>query len=396
VTAQFRRTIREWCQEYIPRHWQEDLLNAPRADYVDFQRKWLATLREARLAVPHWPAEWGGGYSAEEQIIIFQELARARAPRLSLFVIGLHHAAATLRSAGTQQQIDRHIGAILDGEVWCQAFSEPSAGSDLASLRTRAVRDGSDYLVTGQKIWSSMADFADYALLLARTGAGDEKHRGISYFILDMHSPGVEVRTTRQSTGESEFCEIFLSDVRVPAENLIGAEGQGWSIAQVTLGEERGVTVVELAERLYFRILDLARELGNPPGETPGWESSRTELARSEVTQAEVAPLLERVSVIRAMSRGLALRPDRGGQDIDISVLKIMYSELLQDVARVGSRLLVPESIYDRGYVTGGGWETGSWFGDLVGSWTWTISGGTNQIHRNILARRGLGLRKAS
>lgn len=385
MTDQFRLRVRQWCEANVPRGWRLRLQGASKDEYVRFQREWLRTLHEAGFAAPHWPKEWGGGFSAEQVIVMFEELARARAPRLGLFSIGLHHAAATLQVAGAPEQVARHLPAILRGEIWCQAFSEPGAGSDLASLATRAVRHGDDYVLNGQKIWSSFAHFADFGLVLARTGTPEERHRGISFFILDMRSPGIEVRPIVQSTGDDEFCEIFLTDVKVPAENLIGGEGKGWGIAQVTLGEERGLAVVELAERLYFRVLDLVAAIGDRGPDA----ASDTHVRR------EIAALLERVAALRAMSRNLALHPDEPGVEVDISVMKVFYSELAQDLARLATAALGVSALREEAIVTGGSWETGTWYGDYLASWIWTISGGTNEIHRNIVARRGLQLRSA-
>jgi alkylation response protein AidB-like acyl-CoA dehydrogenase len=384
VTDQFRLRMRQWCEANVPRDWRSRLAGATKDEYVAFQREWLDMLREAGFAAPHWPGEWGGGFDAEQVIVMFEELARARAPRLGLFSIGLHHAAATLLGAGTPDQVARHLPAILRGEIWCQAFSEPGAGSDLAALATRAVRQGDDYVLNGQKIWSSFAHFADFGLFLARTGTQEERNRGISFFILDMRSPGVEVRPIVQSTGDDEFCEVFLTDVRVPAANLVGQEGKGWGIAQLTLGEERGLAVVELAERLYFRVLDLAAAVSDAGSET------------DVSVRRAIAALLERVAALRAMSRNLSLHPDAPGLEVDISIVKVFYSEVAQDLARLATSALGLSALRQEPIVTGGSWETGSWYGDYLASWIWTISGGTNEIHRNIIARRGLGLRSAA
>ena len=194
--------------------------------------------------------EWGGGMSVAEQIVLYQELAAHDAPRLVLAFVGIHHAASTLLVAGTDEQRQRHLPAILDGEIWVQGFSEPEAGSDLASLRTTARRDGDAYVVNGQKLWASGGMHADWCLLLARTDPDAPKRNGISYFLLDMTTPGIDVRPIRNAIGDSHFCEIFLNDVEIPAANLVGAENAGWQVAQATLGAERGMTMLELAERL--------------------------------------------------------------------------------------------------------------------------------------------------
>ena len=188
--------------------------------------------------------------SVAEQIVLYSELAAHDAPRLVLAFVGIHHAASTLLVAGTDEQRRRHLPAILDGEIWVQGFSEPEAGSDLASLRTTARKVGDGYVVNGQKLWASGGKHADWCLLLARTDVEAPKRKGISYFLLDMSSPGVEVRPIRNAIGDSHFCEVFLNDVEIPATNLVGDENSGWQVAQATLGAERGMTMLELAERL--------------------------------------------------------------------------------------------------------------------------------------------------
>ena len=253
VTAdldEFRATVRAWCDEHIPSDWRAAQTGVSDEEFVRFQKAWFAELHAAGFAVPHWPREWGGGMSVPEQIVLYQELAAHDAPRLVLAFVGIHHAASTLLAAGTDEQRRRHLPAILDGEIWVQGFSEPEAGSDLASLRTTARRDGDTFVVNGQKLWASGGMHADWCLLLARTDPDAPKRKGISYFLLDMATPGIEVRPIRNAVGDSHFCEIFLNDVRIPATNLVGAENSGWQVAQATLGAERGMTMLELAERL--------------------------------------------------------------------------------------------------------------------------------------------------
>lgn len=236
----FRATVRAWCAEHVPSDWREKQTGVGEEEFVRFQEAWFAELHSAGYAVPHWPAEWGGGLSVAEQIVLYQELAAHDAPRLVLAFVGIHHAASTLLVAGTDEQRRRHLPAILDGEIWVQGFSEPEAGSDLASLRTTAHRTGDTFVVNGQKLWASGGMHADWCLLLARTDPDAPKRKGISYFLLDMTTPGVDVRPIRNAVGDSHFCEIFLNDVEIPAANLVGAENAGWQVAQATLGAERG------------------------------------------------------------------------------------------------------------------------------------------------------------
>ena len=242
--------MRQWCRAHVPADWRAAQTGASDEEFVAFQKAWFAELHRAGYAVPHWPAEWGGGMPVDRQIVLYSELAAHDAPRLVLAFVGIHHAASTLLVAGTDEQRRRHLPAILDGEIWVQGFSEPEAGSDLASLRTTARRGGDHFVVNGQKLWASGGAHADWCLLLARTDPDAPKRQGISYFLLDMTTPGVDVRPIRNAVGDSHFCEIFLNDVQIPTANLVGAENQGWQVAQATLGAERGMTMLELAERL--------------------------------------------------------------------------------------------------------------------------------------------------
>lgn len=375
----FRAEVRSWCQTHVPTDWRAAQTGASDAEFVAFQKNWFAQLRAAGFAVPHWPAQWGGGMPVDQQIVLYSELAAHDAPRLVLAFVGIHHAASTLLVAGTEEQRRRHLPAILDGEIWVQGFSEPEAGSDLASLRTTAQRVDDTYVVNGQKIWASGALHADWCLLLARTDPAAPKRRGISYFLLDMTTPGIEVRPIRNAVGESHFCEIFLDDVAIPAANLIGAENEGWQVAQATLAAERGMTMLELAERLGnagFRwLVQACRPI----------EDARVadRLAQFEI---EIAGL-------RGLCRDLVQRHDTGGVGAaDASVVKLYYSELLQRMTDFGAEAggLAAHTTLTK--PASSGWESGSWMLDFIGSWEWTIPGGASEIQRTIIAERGLGL----
>ena len=201
----------------------------------DFTRR----LADAGYVAPHWPPPWGRGASAIEQLVIDEELRAADAPR-PMNPIGIGWAAPTLIVAGTEEQHRRYLPGLLDGtEIWCQLFSEPGAGSDLAGLRTRAERDGDEFVVNGQKVWTTLAHVAQYGILLARTDTEAEAHNGITYFVVDMRTPGIEVRPLVQMTGTHEFNEVFFTDVRIPAANVVGEVNDGWRLAKVTLGNER-------------------------------------------------------------------------------------------------------------------------------------------------------------
>jgi alkylation response protein AidB-like acyl-CoA dehydrogenase len=379
---EFRTAVRTWCRANIPADWRRAQAGVPDEEYVAFQQWWFAQLRGAGYAVPHWPAEWGGGMPLAQQVVLYQELAAHDAPRLVLAFVALHHAAATLLRAGTDEQRRRHLPAILDGEIWVQGFSEPEAGSDLAALRTTARRDGDRYLVSGQKLWASGAAHADWCLLLARTDPDAPKRRGISYFLLDMRAPGIDVRPIENAVGESHFCEIFLNDVPVPAANLVGAENAGWQVAQATLGAERGLTMLELAERLGhagFRwLVEACDRLG---------------LLGDSLTADRLAGFETEIAGLRALCRGLVERHESGrAGPADASIVKLSYSELLQRMTGFGAEITgLPAHAVLRKPASSG-WESGAWMLDFIGSWEWTIPGGTSEIQRNIIAERGLGL----
>jgi alkylation response protein AidB-like acyl-CoA dehydrogenase len=384
---EFRAHVRQWCADHVPADWRSAQTGATDDEFVAFQKAWFAELNSAGFAVPHWPAEWGGGMPVGEQIVLYQELAAHDAPRLVLAFVGIHHAASTLLVAGSDAQRRRHLPAILDGEIWVQGFSEPEAGSDLASLRTSARRVGDTFVVNGQKLWASGAAHADWCLLLARTDQAVPKRKGISYFLMDMTSQGIDVRPIRNAIGDSHFCEVFLNDVVIPAENLVGAEGAGWQVAQATLGAERGMTMLELAERLGnagFRWLveDCARE--RPGGSRPlDDDSVRDALARFET---EIAGL-------RGLCRNVVEGHDAGAVGpADASIVKLFYSELLQRMMDFGAEIggLAAHTVLTKPMSSG--WESGAWVLDFVGSWEWTIPGGTSEIQRSIIGERGLGL----
>jgi alkylation response protein AidB-like acyl-CoA dehydrogenase len=375
----FHATVRDWCVEHIPPDWRQSQTGVGDGEFVRFQKAWFAELHSAGFAVPHWPREWGGGMSVAEQIVLYQELAAHDAPRLVLAFVGIHHAASTLLAAGTEEQRRRHLPAILDGEIWVQGFSEPEAGSDLASLRTSARRVGESYVVKGQKLWASGGMHADWCLLLARTDPDAPKRKGISYFLLDMTTPGVEVRPIRNAIGDSHFCEIFLNDVTIPAANLVGLENAGWQVAQATLGAERGMTMLELSERLGnagFRwLVEACRPLDDP-------------VLFDRLVQFEIE-----ITGLRQLARNLVEDTEAGtAGPADASVVKLYYSELLQRLTDFGAEIGGLAAHTELAKPLSSGWESGSWVLDFIGSWEWTIPGGSSEIQRTIIGERGLGL----
>lgn len=386
--APFRSEVRTWLADNLPADWHQRMTGAPEHEHVAFQKWWFGRMMQGGYGAPHWPKEWGGsGFSFAEQIVLYEEIARAGAPRLILYFIALHHVLGTLLHAGTEEQRQRHLPAVLGGdEIWCQGFSEPGAGSDLASLRTRAERHGDHYIVNGQKTWSSSAHLARYCLLLARTDPTSSKSKGISYFILDLQTPGVTLRPIKQMTGASHFNEIFLDDVRIPAENLIGPENGGWAVAQATLSSERGLSVLELAERMRQGFGLLLADAKKPRAD------SRAPIEDDEIRRA-LAGIHSRIEALRLLvNNQLTTVLNGGAVGIEPSIIKLYYSDLLRDFTELGVTIGGIDAQYLQSVLMGGANETGYWMQDYLYSWAWTISGGSSEIQRNIIAERGLGL----
>jgi alkylation response protein AidB-like acyl-CoA dehydrogenase len=382
----FRGAVRDWCRAHVPDGWRAAQTGASDDEFLAFQQAWFQELRGEGYAVPHWPAAWGGGMPTAHQAVLYQELAAADAPRLVLAFVSIHHAASTLLGAGTEEQQRRHLPAILDGEIWCQGFSEPEAGSDLASLRTTARREGDHFVVNGQKLWASGARHADWCLLLARTDPAAPKRHGISYLLLDLRTPGIDVRPIRQATGESHFCEIFLNDVEIPDSQLVGAENAGWQVAQTTLSAERGMTMLELAERLAngLRWLVELAARPTPTGDRP---------IDDPVVQDRLATLETELTGLRLLCRNLVDRVESGrAGPAEPSIVKLYYSELLQRLTEVGADLAGVAAHGVLRKPLSSGWESGAWVLDFIGSWEWTIPGGSSEIQRTIIGERGLGL----
>ena len=262
----FRSEVRAWLSTNVPRAWTERVVpgpDVPRPEIYEFLRQWQRNLYDAGFTGLTWPKEYGGrGLTFLEELIVNEEMALANAPP-QLNIIGIGMAGPTIISYGTEAQKQRYLAKILSGEeVWCQGYSEPNAGSDLASLQTRAVKDGDHFVVNGQKVWTTFAQIADWMMLLARTDGSAPKHKGITYFLLDMHSPGVTVRPLRQLTGDAEFNEVFFENVRVPAANVLGEVNNGWQVGITTLMYERLALGFGLQIRLRLALdglIDLAR-----------------------------------------------------------------------------------------------------------------------------------------
>lgn len=384
TSDELRDEVRAWLAGHVPDGWRERQSGATQDEYTEFQRWWFAEMRSGGYLVPHWPKEHGGGgFSIAEQVVLHEEVARAGAPRLQLHFASLYHLPATLLHAGSEAQIARHLPAILEGTVWCQGFSEPEAGSDLASLRTRAKAVDGGYLISGQKLWTSMAEYADWCMLLARTDPTAPPHHGISLFLLDMRSPGVELRALRQASGAAEFCELFLDDVFVPNDCLVGAVNDGWRIAQSTLSAERGLTMLELTERLRFGFRRLVEQLA---------ADDSVELADAWSRDALGASYAELEALRYLCGQLVDQLVAHGGVGVEASVVKVIYSEALQRFATLAVELEGLPAQISRGLLLGAGWESGHAMQDFINSWMWTIAGGTNEIQRNVIGERMLGL----
>lgn len=384
---QLRQEVRDWLDANAPKGWRQAYKAMSHAEFAQAQRDWFQTLVKGGYAVPHWPAEWpGGGRTLAEQKVIYEEMARADTPRLLLSFVSTYHAASTFFECGTEEQKARYLPRILEGETWCQGFSEPNAGSDLASLKTKAervMRDGREvYVVNGQKVWSTMAQYADTCLLLVRTSSEGVKQAGITFLLMDMKAKGVSVRPINQIQGDQEFCEMFLDDVEVPVEDRVGEENQGWAVSQATLSSERGLTLMELSYKLRGA-LHYAAELIR----RNGLEDDRGVLR-------DFGQLAVRVDSACAIAdRFLQNRIDGIERPGDASIVKNTYSRVLREYSLFGVRLGGLEEQY-RAPITFGDLTTGNWMADFMNSYAWTIAGGSEEVQRNIISERMLEMQR--
>jgi len=376
----FRKEVRAWLDDAVPAygpppppdHWVER-----RA----YDTGWQRQLHDAGFAGLNWPEEYGGrGLPATQQLVFLEEYAASGAPYVGINFVGNAHAGPTLIAEGTEEQRRFHLPRILKGEsVWCQGFSEPEAGSDLASLKTRAVRDGDDYVVHGQKIWSTRAHVADYGELLVRTDADAPKHQGITWLIVDMHQPGIEVRPMKTLDGESHFCEVFFDGARVPVHNRVGEENDGWRVTNVTLRFERGTAfaqhIITLRSQLR-RTVALAATTGT--ADDPGF-------------QRQVGRLEARIDALWRMTQRCVTEAEASGLPSPLgSAVKLGYSEAGQELTRLGMSLLGRRAIGNDGSES----EEARVLHDYLWSFQYTIAAGTSQIQRNLIAERILGMPK--
>jgi alkylation response protein AidB-like acyl-CoA dehydrogenase len=375
--AAFRAELRAWLAAELPPDWGDREPHVGRWDFAA-ARQWTRKLFDAGYAGLTWSKEFGGaGLSPTYQAIYLEETARIDAPD-HIGVIGLGMAGPTIIAHGTPEQKTAHLRGILSGEtIFCQGFSEPGSGSDLASVRTRAQREGDEFIVNGQKVWSSYAHVADYCILLTRSEPGSEKHRGLTYLLVDMHSDGVEVRPLRQITGDPEFNEIFFTDARVPVSNVVGEIGSGWRVAMTTLLHERGTLGFALTARLdalFGRLVATAHKTG---------------AAGDPLVRDRVADLYVDLQGLRYTNyRALTALVKTGVPGPEGSVAKLHWSETNQRLTKLAVELLGADGQLDGD----GGFWNGYWQYQQLRSRGNTIEAGTSEILRGIIAERVLGL----
>jgi alkylation response protein AidB-like acyl-CoA dehydrogenase len=379
--VEFREEVRTWLAEHAP---SEPRPRLDAAAMREYDLAWQRTQWEGGWAGIAWPEQYGGrGLSPVQQLIWHEEYARTGMPSIDACFVGLNHAGPTLITRGSEQQKSFHLPRILRGEdVWCQGFSEPGAGSDLAALSTRAELDGDEFVVTGQKIWTSFAMIADFQELLVRTDRSGSRHHGITWLICDMRSPGIDVRPIKTMDGGAEFCEVFYDEVRVPASGVVGERDQGWRVAMSTLSFERGTAYTASQVRLsdtVEELISLARERTGPDGRRPAIADD--ELAgRLATARAEVAAL--RAMTYTGICRNLrTATPGPEG-----SMLKLYWADIAQRVARLAMDILGPDGVHANGDGPAG------WSANYLRSFAASIGGGTSEIQRNIIGDRVLGL----
>lgn len=372
--AAFRAALREWLPGAIGA-----MPGAPEPEDWPARRvydtTWQRMLFDAGYAGISWPAEFGGrGATPAEQLIFLEETHRAGAPDIGLNFIGLSHAGPTIAAVGSPEQKAARLPGILSGaEIWCQGFSEPSAGSDLAALRTSARRDGDDYVINGQKIWTSYGHMADWCEMLVRTDPDAPKHKGITWLMVPMDTPGIDVRPLRTILGSTEYCEVFLDDVRVPVANRVGPEHGGWGVAMVTLEFERGSSMVGLlldSFTLLDRVVTAARSTGR-------WDEGDI--------RREAGHVRAELNALWALIKRNFTTTVRNPKDVSGNVFKLGYT-----TARQRLDGLTAEVSGRAGMVIGPG--RADPVDERLRTFMVSIAGGTTEIQRNIVAERGLAM----
>jgi alkylation response protein AidB-like acyl-CoA dehydrogenase len=371
----FRDELRAWLADNNPGR-------EPAGDEAafEFRRAWQRKLHDAGWAGVSWPKEYGGrGATLVEQAIFNEEMVRARTPSVAN-VLGLAMGGPTVIAHGTEEQRKRYLPAILSAEeIWCQGFSEPGAGSDLASVKTRAVRHGDEWVVTGQKVWTTFAHHAKWCMLVARTNPEAPKHKGLTYFLMDMEQDAVQVRPLRQITGESEFNELFIEEARIPHENIVGAEGEGWAVAITTLMHERAT----LAFGLQVSVQIALRELIESAHQARGLDGGVA--TEDPVIRQRLAQLLIESEVLRLNAyRGLSAIMRSGVPGPEGSLGKWHWSEVNQALTELAMEIAGPRAMLSE--------SEHNWSYRFLRARANSIEGGTTEILKNIVAERVLGL----
>ena len=380
----FREEFRKWLQANIPAPWTGNASNEEDSkEYINYLSAWQRKVYEGGWAGISWPKEYGGrGASVNEQAIFNEEMALANAPPL-INHIGLAMAGPTIISLGTEEQKKRYLTPLLSGEeIWCQGFSEPNSGSDVASLSTKAVRDGDHFVINGQKIWTSYAHYSSMCLLLVRTDASGPKHKGITCLLLDMKSPGVTVRPLKQMTGESGFNELFFDNVRVPVSQVLGEIDHGWKVAITILMNERansGTGMYVTYKRIFDELIERSRVTA-----AAGRKAGSDPVMRQKLAQSYIDLEIFRLNATRALTR---VSKD-GVPGPEGSILKLGYSETYQRLMQTAMEALGPHAQIND-------FDGGQWAFNYLRCRASTIAAGTSEILRNIIAERVLGLPKS-
>ena len=385
----FRESVRAWLKTNVPADWQRKVgsSDVPRPEAYEFLRRWQRTLYDAGFIGLTWPKESGGqGLTFMEELILHEEMALAKAPPI-LNILGVGMAGPTIVAYGTPAQQRRYPAKILScEEIWCQGYSEPNSGSDLAALQTRAVKDGEYYVVNGQKVWTSLAHIADWMMLLARTDPDAPKHKGITYFLLDMKSPGVTVKPLKQITGDPEFNEVFFDNVRVHESQVLGEVNGGWGVGLTTLMYERLALGFGLQVRLRITLeslIDLARK-----AEKNGRVVTKDPVMRQKLAQLWIDTESLKYTGARAITK--LLKGEMPGPEA--SAGKMVWVETHQKLQELAMEIEGPYSQL----MKGSEWalDGGSWQYTFLRSRANSIEGGTTEIQKNIIGERVLGLPK--
>ncbi len=386
----FRVRVRTWLKDHMPPEWSSRVTassEVPRPEAFEVLRRWQRTLYDAGFIGLTWPTEYGGrGLTFMEEMILHEEMALAKAPPI-LNILGVGMAGPTIIAYGTEEQKKRYPSKILScEEIWCQGYSEPNAGSDLASLQTRAVRDGEHWIINGQKVWTSLAHVADWMMLLARTDPEAPRHKGITYFLLDMHAPGVTVKPLRQITGDPEFNEVFFDNVRVHESQILGGLNNGWRVGLTTLMYERLALGFGLQVRLRIGLdglIELARRM-----EKDGRTLTKDPVMRQKIAQLWIDTECLKYTGARAITR--LLRGEMPGPEA--STGKMIWVEAHQRLQELAMEIQGPYAQLARG----SDWavEGGVWQYTFLRSRANSIEGGTTEVQKNIIGERLLGLPK--